>query len=154
MKNRILSLILALIFCLGSFAACSGEDKPSDGTIDTTANTEITEPADAIIYVDSSAAESGDGSESAPFKTVAEAQAKIREMKSGKGIPEGGVTVLLANGNYEPIVFTEEDSGSENSPIKYAAKEIGRVTFNPGITLSASDFETLSEDEKANLIPL
>ena len=68
------------------------------------------------IYVDVNAKEGGDGSESSPFKTIPEAQAKIRELKSGEGFPAGGITVFVKDGEYqitEGLVFTEADSGTE-----------------------------------------
>jgi len=145
MKKRITSLLLALIFCLGCFTACSSEEKPAE---DTTKAPDVTKPTESVIYVDASAADSGDGSENAPFKTVAEAQAKIREIKAD-GLLDGGVTVLLADGNYQPIAFTEEDSGSESAPIVYKADG---ATITGGVTLSSDDFEPLTDDEKAKLI--
>ena len=149
MKNRILSLFLAIIFCACAFSSCSGETKPAE---DTTIAPEVDTPTEiSTIYVDSSAEDNGDGSESAPFKTIADAQAKIREMKA-TGLPDGGVTVLLANGTYEPIAFTEEDSGSESTPIVYKAAEANGATITGGITLSASDFTALDEDEKSRLL--
>jgi len=148
MKKRITSLLLALIFCLGCFTACSSEEKPAE---DTTKAPDVTKPTESVIYVDASAADSGDGSENAPFKTVAEAQAKIREIKAD-GLLDGGVTVLLADGNYQPIAFTEEDSGSENSPIRYVSAEPNGATITGGITLSAADFEAITDDEKAKII--
>lgn len=152
MKKRILSLILALIFCIGTLAACADSNPPSNDTTDTTAQPNTNEPTDSTIYVDANAADSGDGSESSPFKTVAEAQAKLREMKANGTMPDGGVTVLLANGNYSPITLTTEDSGSESTPIVYKAAEANGATITGGVTLSADDFTALDDDEKAKII--
>ena len=152
MKKRILSLLLALVFCIGTLAACADANEPSNDTTDTTAQQDVTEPTESVIYVDANAADGGNGSENAPFKTVAEAQTKIREMKADGTMPDGGVTVLLANGNYEPIAFTEEDSGTESAPIVYKAAEANGATITGGVTLSADDFVALDDDEKAKLI--
>ena len=149
MKTRILSLILAIIFCVSAFSSCSGETKTAENT---TIAPEVDTPTEiSTIYVDSSAAENGDGSKSTPFKTIADAQAKIREMKAA-GLPDGGVTVLLANGEYAPIAFTAEDSGSESTPIVYKAAEANGATITGGVALSASDFTALDEDEKSRLL--
>ena len=156
-SKKILALLLACFFCLGSLAACSGTDAPVDGTD----RQETTAPSDngnwpevegTVIYVDPAAAEGGNGSKDAPFMSVPEAQAKIREMKSGDGLPTGGITVLLASGKYsvmDAIKFTSEDSGTEECPIRYMSAEKHGAEFDGGITISPSDFEPLSDEEKA-----
>ena len=150
-------LVLVMLF---SLAACSGGGTTADG--DTTADDTTAPVADdkwpavegTALYVDASAAEGGDGSKDAPFVSIPEAQAKIREMKGGEGLPAGGVTVLVASGEYsakDGIKFTAEDSGTETAPIKYVSVERGGAVLNGGISLKASDFEPLSDEEKAIL---
>ncbi|MBR5452467.1 MAG: right-handed parallel beta-helix repeat-containing protein, partial [Clostridia bacterium] len=149
-------LVLVMLF---SLAACSGGGTTADDTTgaDTTAPVADDKWPDVegtVLYVDASAAEGGDGSKAAPFASIAEAQTKIREIKSGDGLPEGGITVLVASGIYnttDGIKFTEEDSGTETSPIKYVSVEKGGAVLNGGVTLNASDFEPLNDDEKAIL---
>jgi len=107
------------------------------------------------IYVDVNAENSGDGSESSPFKTIQEAQAKIREIKAGAGLPTGGITVLVKEGEYKldsAITFTEEDSGTEDCPITYVSESEFGAVLSGGLILSASDFEPINEDEKSLLI--
>ena len=107
------------------------------------------------IYVDVNAKEGGDGSESSPFKTIPEAQAKIRELKTGEGLPAGGIRVLVKDGEYkltESLKFTEEDSGTEECPITYVSENEFGVVLTGGLRLSASDFELLNDDEKNGLL--
>lgn len=156
-SKRILSLLLACLFCLGSFAACSGGDDP---VIDTEPS-DTTAPLDSgkwpevegtVIYVDSSAAEGGDGTKDAPLQSIPQAQEKIRKIKSEDGLPEDGITVLLASGNYvvtDVINFTEEDSGTEECPITYMSAEKNGAVLNGGISLDPADFVHLNEEEKA-----
>lgn len=160
--KRILALLLICILCFTSIAACSGGEKPADGATssDTTA-ADTTAPIEdgkwpevegTVIYVDGAAEEGGDGTKDAPFKSITEAQSKIREIKSGEGLPEGGITVLLASGDYpltETVNFTAEDSGTEDAPIKYMSAEKGGAVLNGGIRIPAADFDGLSEEEKA-----
>ncbi|MBQ2826515.1 MAG: right-handed parallel beta-helix repeat-containing protein [Clostridia bacterium] len=162
-SKRFLSLLLACLFCLGSLASCSGGNVPADDTTpsDTTLPEDTTAPVEdekwpeiegTVIYVDAAAEDGGDGTEEAPFKSIPEAQAKIREIKNGEGLPEGGITVLLASGNYplmDTITFTSEDSGAEGSPITYMAAKKNEATLNGGVTLAASDFVPLTDEEKA-----
>jgi len=58
-----------------------------------------------------------------PFATIAGACDAIRHLKASKGLQEP-VTVSVREGTYrvsEPIVFSPEDSGTEQAPITYAA---------------------------------
>ncbi|MBR6558691.1 MAG: right-handed parallel beta-helix repeat-containing protein [Clostridia bacterium] len=158
-KNyRIVSLLLACVFFVSVLASCSGGETPEDTTSADTTTAPVPdnwpEVEGTVIYVDASAEDGGDGSKTTPYKSISEAQARIREIKSGEGLPEGGITVLVASGEYsikDGIKFTEEDSGTETAPIKYMSAEKGGAVLNGGVTLNASDFEPLSDDEKAIL---
>ena len=110
------------------------------------------EGAALTIYVDSNSETNGDGSQSAPFQTIAEAQAKIREMKSGEGLPTGGIRVLIASGEYDSLVFTDEDSGTEDCLITYVSQEEYGASVNSGVRLNAADFKELDSDEKARIL--
>ena len=58
-----------------------------------------------------------------PFRSLQRARDVVRELKR-KELPEGGITVLVRGGTYylpEPLQFAPEDSGTETSPIVYAA---------------------------------
>ena len=162
-NKRIFALLLACLFCLGSLAACSGGGAQTDVTTDpadTTAPTDDgkwPEIEGTVIYVDPTAGDGGDGSDAAPFKSISEAQAKIREMKSGEGLPAGGITVLLASGEYsamDTVTFTAEDSGTEACPITYMSAEKHGAVFTGGISLNAADFSPISDEEKAKLTHL
>ncbi|MBR5453013.1 MAG: hypothetical protein IKV54_02945, partial [Clostridia bacterium] len=150
------------MLCVGLFAACSGGNDVSADTTpaDTTTADTTTPPEDekwpevegTVIYVDGTAEDGGDGSKDTPFKSITEAQAKIREIKAGDGLPEGGITVLLASGEYrvtETISFNEEDSGTAESPIRYMSAEKNGAVLTGGISIPASEFSPLSEEEKA-----
>ncbi|MBQ2916336.1 MAG: right-handed parallel beta-helix repeat-containing protein [Clostridia bacterium] len=117
--------------------------------------TSVVENSALTLYVDANANDGGDGSEASPFKTIPEAQVKIREIKAGEGLPVGGVTVLVKDGEYRldsGLVFTEEDSGTAESPITYVSESEFGAVLTGGLILSASDFEPLSAEEKARLI--
>ena len=125
---------------------------PDDTTTPATVN--WPEVEGKVIYVDAMAAEGGNGSMSAPYASIADARTKIRKIKSAGALPKGGITVLVASGEYDiknGISFTEKDSGTKTSPIKYMSAEKGGAVLNGGVTLSAYDFEPLSDEEKALL---
>jgi hypothetical protein len=80
-------------------------------------------------------AQGGDG----PFATLERARDEIRKLKQAGGLPEGGVTVEVASGVYElskPFELTEEDSGTEASPITYRAARAGQVRLLGGRIVS------------------
>ncbi len=107
-----------------------------------------------IIYVDSLAAVGGDGSKNSPFKSVSEAQMKMREMKKANALPEGGISVSVASGEYilpQGLLFTEEDSGTESCPITYFSEEKHGALLSGGLKLDFKDFEPLSAEEKSRL---
>ncbi|MBR5453012.1 MAG: right-handed parallel beta-helix repeat-containing protein [Clostridia bacterium] len=159
MNIRFLSFLLACLFCAGSLFACSGGNEQADGTTpsDTTAPSESDkwpQVEGTVIYVDASAEEGGDGSKDSPLRSIYEAQEKVRDLKSGT-LPEGGITVLFAAGEYsvtDTVNFTAEDSGTEDCPITYMSAEKHGAVFTGGITLDASDFTALDDEEKALLI--
>ncbi len=98
--------------------------------------------------------ETGDGSKSNPYATVTKAQSVVRAMKAEGKLPSGGLTVSIMAGEYrlsEGLVFTEEDSGTEDCPITYAAYGDGEVIFKGTVKLNASDFTSVGDDIKAIL---
>ncbi|MBR6558434.1 MAG: right-handed parallel beta-helix repeat-containing protein [Clostridia bacterium] len=159
--KRFVAILLACLFCVSAFVGCSGDtgtDVDDTTAADTTAVVEDEkwpEVEGTVIYVDVTAEEGGDGTKDNPFKNITEAQAKIREMKAGEGLPKGGITVLLASGEYsvaDTVTFTAEDSGTADSPITYMSAKEHRAVFTGGITLNASDFEPITDEEKAKLV--
>lgn len=146
--KRFLSFFLVSLMLLSALASCANE-KPQTGE-ETTGGDVTPVPVDSI-YVDANAESSGDGSESSPYKTIAEAQEKIREMKAANTLPDGGISVVLASGDYPPIKLTELDSGSEDCPITYVSAEDRGARITGGIALNYSDFEAISDDEASRL---
>ncbi len=107
------------------------------------------------IYVDAKIEKSGDGSEASPFKTISEAQAKIREMKAAGELPIGGITVLVKDGIYrltEGFVFTEEDSGTADCPITYVSENEFGAKLMGSVIIPVENFEPINADEKSRLM--
>lgn len=71
------------------------------------------------IYVSNQGNDSWDGSRGCPLQSIGAAVRLIRSVVHGK---REGVTVHLDEGTYyleEPLVFTPEDSGTEEAPVVY-----------------------------------
>ena len=59
-----------------------------------------------------------------PFATLTRAQQAIRSLKQAKGMPSGGVEVVIQGGIYQvdrTLEFTQEDSGTVAAPVVYRA---------------------------------
>jgi len=81
----------------------------------------INSPKQAM-YVSLEGSDRNPGTKEKPFATIERAQEEVRRIKSGKGMPEGGVAVYIRGGKYfitESISFGKEDSGTEGSPVVY-----------------------------------
>ncbi len=83
---------------------------------------------------------SGDGTINNPYATIE----KARDVIASSALPMGGVVVYFREGIYQitdTINFNEEHSGTEESPIEYAAYKDEVVSFNGSVTIDATDFE-------------
>lgn len=74
-----------------------------------------------------------------PFATLERAQQAIRAFKSQKRWPHGGVTVWIEQGRYEltkTLELTQEDEGTPDSPLRFAAWQHQPVTLTGGKIVS------------------
>ena len=96
------------------------------------------------IYVSSSGNDiSGDGTLESPYASIDRARLRVRELKSSGELPSDGIRVAIMAGTYnlsDTVRFTEEDSGSADCPITYAAYGDGDVLFKGSVSLSPDDF--------------
>ncbi|MDR0294683.1 MAG: hypothetical protein LBH91_00590, partial [Prevotellaceae bacterium] len=98
-------------------------------------------PSGPEIYVSPDGDDRNSGDIDYPLKSLLGARNKIRGMKEMGGLPQGGVTVYFRGGQYnmtKTVEFTEEDSGTENSPITYAAYPGETPLFTGGLYFSGS----------------
>ena len=78
------------------------------------------------------------GSSDGPKASIAGARDAIRKIKAD-GELKGPITVIIADGIYsqfEPVVFTEADSGSESAPITYRAAKGARPLISGGVVIT------------------
>jgi hypothetical protein len=84
----------------------------------------------SAFYVSVSGSDRNPGTKAAPFATLARAQAALR---SAKRAAAGPARVEVGPGDYaleRPLEFTPADSGSEKSPVVFAAVPGARVTLS------------------------
>lgn len=119
----------------------------SFGIMVTTAQAE--EPT-TYFYVAPGGNDDAEGTMEAPFATIEGAKEKIRELKKTSGLPAGGITVYLRGGIYETtekIVFTDEDSGTEECPILYKAYPGEKPVISGGVNIAGKDFKKVEDEE-------
>lgn len=153
LKKRTLSLLLAALLIV-----------PTCGAVTQPAYAAETDEAALTYYVAPNGSDSAAGTEDAPFATIAKARDTIRALAASSGLPDGGITVYLREGNYyqaETLKFTAEDSGTEACPITYKSYEGETATITGGYVFDTSKFTkpsaeilacNLTDDAKANLV--
>ena len=104
---------------------------------------------DADIYVSTDGNDENSGAFDSPLATFAGAVAKVREVKAAK--TEGDIVVAFRAGDYGSlsVSLTAEDSGAEDQRIVYCKYGDGDVVFTDGFDVGLSEFEPVSEEEKA-----
>ncbi len=94
--------------------------------------------AQKVMYVSCEATVDGDGSKGRPFRTIGEAQAAVRDIRSKGQLPDGA-TVVIGGGTYvleAPLTFTPADSGSAGAPVAYKAASDETVVLSGGQVVS------------------
>ena len=89
--------------------------------------TAIAQTGNVKIWLSPQGSDSGDGSEQHPYATLHKAFAVVRQMRSDAGAnPPGSVHIIMKGGVYRltsTLQLTQEDSGTESSPVVVEAAE-------------------------------
>ncbi len=99
------------------------------------------------FYVSVDGNDKNKGTRKSPFKSIEAARDAIRSLKTGSGLPKGGVHVILLKGTYtinSTIEFTNEDTGTRTSPIVYKGEKKGEVLLTGGVSIDTKRFKTVS----------
>jgi hypothetical protein len=115
--------------------------------------------ADTTLYVAPTGQDSNPGTRQAPLATLAGARDRVRQVKAQS--PGEPIHVAFAAGTYalsEPVLFTAEDSGSQQAPIVYGAWPGAVVRFTGGVPVAnwkpvtdQAVLDRLPEDSRAQL---
>jgi hypothetical protein len=79
------------------------------------------------------------GSAERPFATLYQAQLAVRELLRTKGMPEGGIRVVVHGGLYrltQPLEFVPEDSGTPDLPVVYTAAPGEKPIVSGGLPIT------------------
>lgn len=103
--------------------------------------------AAADVYVAPGGDDAGAGTVEKPFATLERARDAVRALKAA-GLPEGGVTVWLADGDYfrsEPFALTAADGGEAGKPVVYRAVDGAHPRLAGGRLLHADAFKRVED---------
>ncbi len=104
-----------------------------------------------ILYVSPNGNDSASGTVNSPLKTLAGAKKRVSELKSaGKTVKE----VIFREGEYRmrTVSFTQDDSGTEESPIVYKAYDGEKVAFKGSVTLDITKAKPVTDELVAKRI--
>lgn len=100
------------------------------------------------LYVDLAGDDANLGTAGSPLRTLEGARDALRAMKAGDGVPEGGMTVYIAGGEYpftSSLQLSSDDSGSLQAPITYRAAPGEEVRFTGAVNLPANQFAPITD---------
>ncbi|WP_054023594.1 right-handed parallel beta-helix repeat-containing protein [Bacillus sp. FJAT-28004] len=96
------------------------------------------------------------GTEEAPFRTLEAARDAIRQLRSGSGLPKGGVKVYIRGGEYnidKTFLLETQDSGEPGKPIVYSAFPGEKVQLMGGANLPANLFAPVTDEGIRQRLP-
>jgi alpha-L-fucosidase len=128
-----MNLLSRLLTHAASFVVCSAL------ILITTITFTVTEVATAADYfVATDGSDTNPGTLEQPFQSIERAQAQVRKDAARGKQP---ITVYLRGGTYylkRPLIFTHEDSGTQDAPVSYAAYKSEKVVVSGGRALELS----------------
>lgn len=100
--------------------------------------------AQTELHIATNGSNENSGTEISPFASLERARDAIRILKKTSGLPRGGVTVWIHQGDYslrQNVAFTQQDSGDVEHPIAYRAVTGDDVRILGGRVLPVSVFQ-------------
>lgn len=146
MKDKLLLKGLVLFTALCAIFVVSG---PGESAL-------AKDHAAVRFFVAKDGKDANDGSIGHPFATLEKARDAVRALKSGEGLPAGGVEIVIREGVYRfthTFQLDERDSGASGAPIVYKAYEGEKVIFTGGDTLDAARFKPVTDAAVLERIP-
>ncbi|MDR2036977.1 MAG: right-handed parallel beta-helix repeat-containing protein [Bacteroidales bacterium] len=128
-----------------SYSLIQNETKDTEAVVPD--DKEPEENVGRIIYVAPDGNDGNTGSEDSPLATIAGARNNIRKIKA-TGLPAGGIIVYFRGGTYpitETTYLTNEDSGTDASPVIYKAYPGETPVFTGGYHIQGSKFEKVKD---------
>ena len=105
-------------------------------------------PVALSLYVSPKGSDNGNGrTTGGAFASLTRARDEVRKIKAAGGLPKGGVAIEILGGKYilgDSLAFSEEDSGTAETPILYRAFQDQPVELLGGRVLMESDLKPVT----------
>jgi hypothetical protein len=102
----------------------------------------------ADFHVSTRGTDANPGTASKPFATLERARDSIRELKARRGLPKGGLTVWIHEGDYrrtQALDLGETDSGTATNPIRWESWRQDHVRLLGGIPVPLAGWKPVSD---------
>ena len=106
------------------------------------------ESSSVQFFVAKDGKDTNNGSINKPFATLEKARDAVRERIASGGIPEGGVTIYIRQGEYRftnTFELDARDSGTPESPVVFKAYRDEKVSFVGGDVFDTSLFKPVAD---------
>lgn len=103
----------------------------------------------AEFYVAPDGDDAAAGTAEAPFATLERARDAVRALKDARGLPEGGVAVILRGGVHRrnaTFELTATDGGAPGAPVVYRAAEGETVRLVGGVDIPPEAFQPVTDE--------
>jgi hypothetical protein len=103
-----------------------------------------------VIHVSKKGNDKNSGTAERPVASLEAARAAIRSYKEKKGLPKGGLQVIIHEGAYdlkETFSLNELDGGDKGSPVIWAAAPAEKVNITGGKTIPARKFSLVKDKQ-------
>lgn len=103
-----------------------------------------------VIHVSKKGNDKNSGTSIRPLASLEAARAAIRSYKEKKGLPQGGLQVIIHEGTYdlkETFVLNELDGGEKESPVIWTAAPGEKVCITGGKTIHPKNFSSVRDKQ-------
>ncbi len=104
--------------------------------------------ARADFHVSTLGSDTDPGTRSKPFATLERARDAIRESKTKRGLPKGGITVWIHEGDHrrtQALDLTEADSGTATTPIRWESWRRDNARLLGGVSVPLARWKPVSD---------
>jgi hypothetical protein len=105
------------------------------------------------IHVSPKGNDKNPGSKEKPVASLTAARTLVRNYKKTKGLPKGGLNVIIHGGIYDlqqTFQLSEEDAGKKDAPIVWSAAAGEKVNISGGKTINPGKFSKVINKNMLN----
>ncbi len=159
LASNVFLAALAVLLATGPLVCLAGDQPPAGMPPRDMVHTRWPSPPAPVpavtLYVSPKGSDAAPGAKTKPFATLERCREEIRALKGKGPLPKGGVLVVIHGGDYavtQMFSLSGEDSGTESSPIRYAAAPGEKPVFKGGKSLGG--WRRLTDADVWPLLPV